>query len=147
LFIEQVDLIYTKGVVMSRFLNVLLLGSLIFNISCASMFSGTSEKIRVRSDVPGTKLYLDDEEIGTDEATVKIAKKKLKNTYLVAKKEGCKSKKIEIETKFDPITLLGIFLDFGIVTIGIVDWASTGAVFEAERTNYVLNPVCNSPKS
>lgn len=131
---------------MSRFFNVLLVGSLIFNISCASMFSGTSEKIRVRSDVPGTKLFLNDEEIGTDEATVKIAKKKLKDSQIIARKEGCKSKKVDIETKFDPITLLGLFVDFGIVTIGLIDWASTGAVFEAERTNYVLNPVCNSPK-
>ena len=131
---------------MNRVLNVFLLGSLIFNISCASMFSGTSEKIRVRSDVPGTKLFLNDEEIGTDEATVKIAKKKLRDSQLIAKKEGCKPKKIDIQTKFDPLTLLGLFVDLGIVTIGIVDWASTGAIFEAERTNYVLNPVCNSPK-
>jgi hypothetical protein len=131
---------------MRNYFNVMLMVVLIFTTSCASMFSGTSEKIKVRSDVPGTKLYLNEEEIGTDEATVKIAKKNLKESQLIAKKDGCKPKRVEIQTKFDPFSLLGILVDFGIITIGIVDWGMTGAVFEAERTNYVLNPICSTTK-
>jgi hypothetical protein len=43
---------------------------------------------------------------------------------------------------FDPTSLLGILLDFGLISILVVDWGITGAIREAERTNYVLNPNC-----
>jgi hypothetical protein len=42
----------------------------------------------------------------------------------------------------DTTALLGFLLDLGIISILIVDWGSTGAVLEAERTNYLLNPEC-----
>lgn len=109
---------------------------------CASMFSGTSQNILLRSDVKGTKLYLNNEEIGTDTATVQISKKNLKNSVLIAKKAGCSDYQTNINTKFDATSLLGILLDFGIITILVVDWGITGATSEAERTNYVLNPTC-----
>jgi hypothetical protein len=120
----------------------LILAQLILFSSCASMFSGTSEKIKLSSDVPGTKFYLEDEELGTDSATVKIAKKKLSETRFTAKKDGCKASHVDVQTKFDSTSLWGILLDFGIISILVVDWGITGAVREAERTNYVLNPKC-----
>jgi len=110
---------------------------------CASMFSGTTQNLLLRSDVKGAKLYLNNEEIGTDTATVQISKKNLRNSVLLAKKQGCSDYSTHISTKFDPTTLLGVLLDFGIVTVLVVDWGITGAVHEAERTNYVLNPVCH----
>ena len=120
----------------------LILVQLILITSCASMFSGTKEKIKLRSDVPGTKFFLDDEELGTDSATVKISKKNLSDTRFIAKKDGCKPVHVDVETKFDATSLWGILLDFGIISILVVDWGITGAVREAERTNYVLNPKC-----
>jgi hypothetical protein len=108
------------------------------------MFSGTSEKFKLRSDVPGTKFFLDHEELGTDSATAKVSKKKLKDTRFIAKKAGCKDAIVDVETKFDSTTLLGLFIDFGLISILIIDWGINGAVNEAERTNYVLNPVCKA---
>ena len=127
---------------MSRSLSALMLCILLFNISCASMFSGTTEKLHFRSDVPGTKFFMDNEEIGTDNTSVTISKKKLKKVEFYAKKDGCQTRSTGVETKFDATTLLGILIDFGLITILIVDWGINGAVSEAERTNYVLNPVC-----
>lgn len=109
---------------------------------CASMFSGTTQNILVRSEVKGTKLYLNNEEIGTDSASVQISKKNLRNAVLMAKKPGCSDSQTFINTKFDATSLLGILIDFGLVTILVVDWGITGAVNEAERTNYLLNPSC-----
>ncbi len=120
----------------------LILVQLILITSCASMFSGTKEKIKLRSDVPGTKFFLDDEELGTDSATVKISKKNLSDTRFIAKKDGCKPAQVDVETKFDATSLWGILLDFGLISILVIDWGITGAVREAERTNYVLNPKC-----
>lgn len=107
------------------------------------MFSGTSQNILLRSDVKGTKLYLNNEEIGTDTASVQISKKNLKNAVLIAKKSGCSDYSTHINTKFDATSLLGILLDLGIISILVVDWGITGAVSEAERTNYLLNPTCS----
>ncbi len=120
----------------------IILAQLILVTSCASMFSGTSEKIKLRSDVPGTTFYLDNEELGTDSATVKVSKKNLADTRFIAKKTGCKPAQVDVETKFDATSLWGLLLDFGIVSILVIDWGITGAVKEAERTSYVLNPKC-----
>lgn len=129
---------------MNKFFKLLTIGFLIITTGCASMFSGTSQNILLRSDVKGTKLYLNNEEIGTDTATVQISKKNLKNSVLIAKKAGCSDYQTHINTKFDPTSLLGILLDFGIISILVVDWGITGSVSEAERTNYLLNPVCGT---
>lgn len=115
----------------------------LISAGCASMFSGTSQNLLLRSDVRGTKLYLNNEEVGTDTATVQISKKNLKNSILIAKKPGCSDYQTMVSTKFDATSLLGVLLDFGIVSILIVDWGITGAVTEAERTNYLLNPTCH----
>ncbi len=106
------------------------------------MFSGTTQNLILRSEVKGTKLYLNNEEIGTDSATVQISKKNLSNAVLMAKKEGCSDYTTAVPTKFDATSLLGILIDFGIITILVVDWGVTGAVKEAERTNFLLNPTC-----
>ncbi len=127
---------------MQKVVGLLTVALLVFNSSCASMFSGTTERIHVKSDVPGTKLYMDNEEIGTDSASVTVAKKRLGKVMFTAKKEGCSSPSTDVATKFDSTTLLGILIDFGLISILVIDWGINGAVKEAERTNYVLNPVC-----
>lgn len=130
---------------MKKLVNVLVSGIVFFNFTgCASMFSGTTQNILVRSEVKGTKIYYNNEEIGTDTASVQIAKKNLKNAVIVAKKPGCSDAQTFIPTKFDATSLLGILLDFGIISILVVDVGVTGAVNEAERTSFLLNPNCES---
>lgn len=124
------------------FLSLSLAFTVLLNASCASMFSGTTQTILVRSDQKGTKLFLNNDEIGTDTATVQISKKNLNNSILIAKKPGCTDAQSSIPTKFDATSLLGVFIDFGLISILIVDWGITGAVHEAERTSFVLNPSC-----
>jgi hypothetical protein len=106
------------------------------------MFSGTTQNILVRSEVKGSKIYYNNEEIGTDTASVQIAKKNLKNAIFVAKKSGCSDAQTFVPTKFDATSLLGVLLDFGIISILVIDFGVTGAVNEAERTSFLLNPNC-----
>jgi hypothetical protein len=124
-------------------LRLIVLAFVILCTGCASMFSGTTQNLLLRSDVKGTKLYLNNEEVGTDTATVQIAKKNLKNAVLIAKKPGCTDYSTHVNTVFDPTSLLGILIDFGLISILVVDWGITGAVNEAEKTNYLLNPTCS----
>ncbi len=129
---------------MKRLVSLLVVAISLLNFGCASMFSGTSQTIALRSEQRGTKFYLNNEDIGSDSTVVQISKKNLKNSILVAKKQGCSDAHLSIPTKFDPLSLLGILIDFGIISIIVIDWAVTGAVQEAERTSYVLNPNCGT---
>ena len=130
---------------------ILLAMSVMFIIlsGCASIFHGTTQTIHVRSEEPETKLYLNDVELGITGsqkgtyAVTSIPKKDLKKAVLKATKQDCAPVLSKIETRFDGISLLGILLDYGLISILVVDWAMTGAVTEAARTDYVLTPNCS----
>lgn len=123
-------------------LNILLIFQILFISSCASILKGTDETIYVRSEVPDTKLYLNNELLGTGIGQTTIEKKRLKSAKLIAVKDGCRTAIADIETRLDSTTLLGLFLDMGIVSILIVDWGLYGSVSEAKKLSYVLNPKC-----
>ncbi len=112
--------------------------------SCASIFNGTKETITIKSDIKGTELYVDENKVGVDSATVVIPKKKLKSTILKAKKVGCSDKTTNIATSFDPTTILGLFIDLGLISILVVDGLVTGAVNEAAQNYVDLTPNCSN---
>ena len=116
-----------------------------FLFGCASIFNGTSETIHLSSKEPDTKFFADNQEVGQGtSATTIVTKKKLKTTVLKAEKTGCSAQSTVIETEFDPVSLLGIIIDCGLISILIVDWAATGAINKAAQRNYVLTPVCTA---
>ena len=99
-----------------------------FISSCAAMFHGTKETIHVRSEEADTIFFVNNREIGKGTSGVtSLTKKELKSVVLRAEKSGCNTKSSPIETEFDSVTLLGILLDFGIVSILLIDWGATGA--------------------
>ncbi|MDO8643864.1 MAG: hypothetical protein Q7S00_02715 [bacterium] len=123
---------------------VALLMVFIFSSSCAAMFHGTKETIHVRSERPNTIFFAGEQEIGRgSSAVVTIRKKKLSKTILRAEKKGCLSKTTPIETSFDGISLLGLLIDLGLISILVVDLGATGAVHEADQTDYILTPQCS----
>ncbi len=110
---------------------------------CASIFHGTTETIYVRSDEPDTHFTLNNRDIGKGTSAVTtVSKKEMSTAVLHAEKPGCITKSQPIETSFDAITLLGILIDLGIVSILVVDWGITGAVEKAQQTDYSLTPDC-----
>ncbi len=110
---------------------------------CASIFHGTQETLHVRSEEPDTQFYINNRDIGKGTfADVTIAKKELSKSVLHAEKKGCNTKSAPVVTSFDGITLLGILIDLGLISILVVDWGVTGAVTKASQTNYVITPEC-----
>lgn len=113
---------------------------LVLNSACATMFNGSSTSVSIRSEDPKAKLYLNDTYIGQGGATVSVSKKG--NHSIRATKEGCGDGTTAVQKKFDPTSLLGLLIDFGIVSMLIVDAAATGAIQDIEPKNYVVNPNC-----
>lgn len=104
------------------------------------MFNGSKDTIMVRSNEDDVKIYINESYIGKNSAVTVINKKDEYN--LRVSKRGCDDKIVPITRSFDPTTLLGIFIDFGIVTIFVVDGVGTRAWHKADQTSFVIDPEC-----
>lgn len=97
-------------------------------------------RISIRSNVDDANLYVNEAYIGKGNGVTTFHKNK--NYTIVARKEGC-SDGTAIPTKsFDALTLLGILIDLGIISILVVDGAATGAWKQFDQTSYVVDPRC-----
>lgn len=102
--------------------------------------NGTTQVVNIRSNDSEAKIFVNEQYMGK-ESTVYTFKKK-QNYVIRAEKEGCKTSIFTPEKSFDPTTLLGILLDWGIISILVVDGAITGAWQEFTQTSYVIDPQC-----
>ncbi len=109
---------------------------------CAAMFNGSTQTVNIRSNEPDAKLYVNEQYMGKESAVYTFKKKE--NYVIRAEKEGCKANLVTPEKKFDPTTLLGILIDWGIISVLIVDGAATGAWQEFTSTSYVVDPDCSA---
>jgi hypothetical protein len=107
---------------------------------CAAMFNGTSQVVSIRSNIDDAKLYVNEEYVGKGNGVATFKKKK--HYEIVARKDGCEEARIVPTKSFDPTTLLGILIDWGIVSILIVDGLATGAWAQFDQTNFVVDPKC-----
>ena len=109
---------------------------------CASMFHGTTQQVSVRSNVPDAKIYANEEYIGTGNGVTTFKKK---NDYiLTARKDGCNDTSVIPTKSFDATTLLGVLIDFGLITVLLVDGAATGAWNQFDKTNYMIDVQCDA---
>lgn len=122
---------------------IFLLVAVLSLTACASMISGTKENFIIRSEDKDAKLYLNDEYIGEGAGITTISKKKLKDAVIKAEKKGCKTTIRRIETKIDPTSFLGCFIDACLVSVLAIDWGLTGAIQEATQTSYFVTPICD----
>lgn len=107
---------------------------------CASMINGTTQNISVSSTQRDAKLYMNGEYIATGNGVATLRKKE--DYILTAKKEGCNDTSVPVSKSFDPTTLLGILIDFGVISMLVIDGAVTGAWNKFDRTNYSLDMQC-----
>jgi len=105
--------------------------------SCASIIHGTTDTITVNSLDPQATIYVDGAARGVGVAQIDV--KRGKKHAIWAVKDGHQSSIVETGESFDPTTLLGILIDFGIITIPI-DLIS-GAAWRVEPTTYTVTPV------
>jgi hypothetical protein len=128
---------------LSRALQTAVSGLLVVSLTgCATMFNGSTQVMSIRSNYDDAKLYVNEEYIGKGNGTQTFKKKG--HYKITARKEGCADTTLIPTKSFDPTTLLGILLDWGIISILIVDWAATGAVHKFDQTGYLIDPNCPS---
>ena len=65
----------------------------------------------------------------------------------MAKKQGCADNLVQTQNSFDAVSLLGFFLDFGVISMLVVDWAATGAMWKTDPLVYHVTPICDTPQS
>jgi hypothetical protein len=111
---------------------------------CAAMFHGSTQMVSIRSNHDDAKLYVNEAYIGKGNGVATFQKRK--NYVIRAQKDGC-SDTTAIPTKsFDALTLLGVFIDFGIISILVIDGAATGAWAQFDQTSFVVDPNCPDNK-
>lgn len=114
--------------------------NMVSTLGCALMFHGKSDQIRIQSQSSDTTLYLDGTEIGKGTATAIV--RRGQKYALTARKNGCSnSSPIQTGSKFDEVSLLGILIDWGLISILLVDNLS-GALWKTEPTVYTVLPIC-----
>ncbi len=108
---------------------------------CASMISGTSDRITVNSNNPKTKIYLNEKEIGLGSTVAKVPKR---GEYVFKGViENCSDAYSEVERSFDPVSLLALLLAIpGWIGFFLVDVLITGAITKATDTMVFLSPIC-----
>lgn len=111
---------------------------------CATMFNGSSQVMSIRSTMDDAKLYVNENYIGKGNGTETFQKKK--QYTITARKEGCRDTNVIVTKSFDATTLLGILIDWGIISILIVDGAATGAWQHFDKTSYLIDPDCSNGK-
>ena len=107
---------------------------------CAAMFNGASEQAYIRSNDADAKIYLNEAFLGKGSA-VTVLKKKEDYTIRV-EKDGCTASTYPVTKSFDATTLLGVLIDFGVVTVLLVDGLATGAWQDFDQTSFVVDPSC-----
>lgn len=107
---------------------------------CATMFNGASQQVAIRSNQPDVDLYVNEALVGKGNTVTTFKKKE--EYIITARKEGCNAVSIPASKSFDATTLLGILIDFGLITILVVDGAGTGAWNKFDQTSYVIDPQC-----
>ena len=111
--------------------------------SCAYLFHGTSDQITINSADPNTVIYVNDQLIGRGNASYTADRGK---TYtIVGKDAGCTDASETTGDKFDPASLLGIFIDAGLISILVIDMAATDAAWKTYPLSYTVNPICPLP--
>jgi len=124
----------------SVFVNSLAILALLFAPGCAYLFHGTSDEIHIQSGDPNAKLYLNDEAVGIASATATVDRDR---TYTIrATAPGCEARTVQTGDKFDSISLLGLFVDVGIVSILVIDMGVSGAAWKTYPLTYTVNPIC-----
>ena len=108
---------------------------------CASMFNGSSQQVSIHSNLSDAKLYVNEQYIGKEYAITTFKKKQ--NYTITARKDNCDAMSIVASKSFDATTLLGLFIDYGIISILVIDGIGTGAWQQFDQTSYLIDPKCS----
>ena len=111
---------------------------------CAAMFHGSNDQVTVTSGDPDAKLYVDANYLGKGSGTTFLKRNTVHTVF--AKKKGCADGIAQTQTSFDSVSLLGILIDWGLISMLVVDWAATGAMWKIDPLLYSVTPNCDTPE-
>lgn len=101
----------------NKFSTALLLGMVLSMSSCATILTGTKDKITFNSAPEGAKVFHKGIEKCTTPCTAEIPRS-LSKQMVTLEKEGFVSKEMKLTKKFNPVTLVNILLG-GAIGVGI----------------------------
>ncbi len=101
----------------NKFSAALLLGITLSATSCATILTGTKDKITFNSTPEGAKVFHKGVEKCTTPCTAEIPRSLSRQTVTL-EKEGFASKEMKLTKKFNPVTLVNILLG-GAIGVGI----------------------------
>jgi len=107
--------------------------------SCATVFHGTTQNVRVSSNPPGAAVEVDGVPRGTTPVDVSL-KKGFTGQTVFLKKDGYEDRSFQPSVKFDAISLVNIF---AIIGFGVD--AVTGAMMRYDPVVYDI-PLIKKPK-
>jgi hypothetical protein len=128
--------------ILHRVARLVILTFTIQSFGCAWMFHGTSDEIHVQSLDPKAEIYVNNQPVGIGSATTTVERDK--TATIEARAPGCETRTEETGSKFDGISLLGILLDLGIISILVVDMGATGAAWKTYPLTYTVTPICSA---
>ncbi|WP_347219473.1 PEGA domain-containing protein [Chryseobacterium sp.] len=111
---------------------VLLLGIALSTTSCATIFTGTRDKITFNSSPEGAKVMHKGEEKCVTPCTAPISRS-LSKQIVTIEKEGFQPQEIKLDKNFNAVTLLNILFG-GAIGVGID--AATGSLTKYSAKKY-----------
>ena len=105
---------------------------------CSTIIHGNSDRVVVHSMEKGTQIFVDGMPRGKNYAELNL--KRGDDHTILVKKPGCQDMLMQTNSQFDPTSLLGVFIDLGIISIPI-DLIS-GAAWKTSPTSYSVSPIC-----
>lgn len=116
-------------------ISILLLSIILLNSGCATLFTGTKQKIMFKSNIEGT-VYQNLTSIGKTNEEIKIRKRDFVKLYTI-KSDGCIDKSIELKLKPNFVTFLNI--PFYFVGLGVVFALADIATGANVKTDKIVN--------
>ena len=129
---------YTKRILNLCFLALII--SIIFS-SCATILSGTKDRIVVNTNPTNVDVYIDGKLMGKSSQDILLHRKYVTTNgnvgtrNVLLKKEGYEDLSFEIELKIEPTYWLGIFTGGFAMFVDIV----TGAVYKPKQVEFNRN--------
>jgi len=109
---------------------IMLVAIMLFMTSCATLFTGTKDRITFNSNPAGATIYIDGVEQCTTPCTMKV-KRGLKDTDVEIKLDGFETRVITLSKEFNLVSVvnLGNLVGWGIDAL-------SGAVMKYDKKTY-----------
>src|SRR3990167_7077841 len=95
---------------MTKMISSIVLGGLLIGLTgCASIAGDNTRQVRVTSNKPGAKIYVDNQQYGTTPATITLPNYIYGGKAVTVKKAGFGEQTKVVNTAFQPVSILNVF--------------------------------------